>query len=93
MRRGRPQWQASRVRAELTLGAKPLAQASPWLEDQLRTWGLTAGLARLWLASAEGRFPLQETTEIHLEYDADLGLISCEVWAEGRRIFGIDDLV
>ena len=80
------------MHAELTLGPQPLQSASPWLEEQLTTWGLRPGLARLWLASAEGRLPLRETTRVHLEYDSDLGLVTCEVWADGQRLFGIDDL-
>lgn len=80
------------MRAELTLGAQPLAVASPWVEQQLASWGLRPTLARLWLSSAEGRVPLEESTRISLEYDASLGLISCEVWAGDRRLFGIDDL-
>lgn len=80
------------MHADLTLGAQPLGVASPWLEDQLSSWGLRPGLAGLWLSSAEGRFPLQDSTSIHLEYDAELGLVTCEVWAHGQRLFGIDDL-
>lgn len=82
----------SGVHADLALGAQPLSVASPWLESQLATWGLRPGLARLWLSSAEGRIPVEESTAIHLEYDEDLGLVTCEVWAAGRRLFGIDDL-
>lgn len=80
------------MHADLTLGAQPLAVAATWLEEQLSAWGLRPGLARLWLSSAEGRFPLEESTRIHLEYDAELGLVTCEVWAGDRRLFGIDDL-
>lgn len=80
------------MHANLDLGAQPLAVASPWLESQLLTWGLRPGLARLWLSSAEGRLPLQDSTSIRLEYDSELGLVTCEVWADGRRLFGIDDL-
>lgn len=78
--------------ADLALGAQPLDVASPWLEQKLASWGLRPGLARLWLSSAEGRFPLEESTSIHLEYDDSLGLVTCEVWSAGRRVFGIDDL-
>ena len=80
------------MHAELTLGAQPLAVASPWVEQQLASWGLRPALARLWLMSAEGRVPLEDSTRIHLEYDAALGLVTCEVWAGERRLFGIDDL-
>jgi hypothetical protein len=80
------------VHAELTLGARPLTTASSWVEQQLASWGLRPALARLWLSSAEGRVPLEESTRIHLDYDAALGLVSCEVWAGERRLFGIDDL-
>jgi hypothetical protein len=80
------------VHAEMALGAQPLMVASPWVEQQLAAWGLRPALARLWLSSAEGRVPLDDTTRLHLEYDAALGLVTCEVWAGGRRLFGIDDL-
>lgn len=80
------------MHADLPLGAQPLTTASSWVEQQLASWGLRPALARLWLTSAEGRVPLEDSTSIRLEYDASLGLVTCEVWADGRLVFGIDDL-
>jgi hypothetical protein len=66
----------------------PLEAANPAAAEE----SVTAALARLWVRSAVGHLPIP-LAELVLEYDEAVGLVSCEAWADGRRVYGIDDWV
>ena len=56
----------------------------------LRSWEVRGGAARMWATAAAGHVAAGPAEWV-LEYDPDLALVSFEVWAEQRRVFGIDD--
>lgn len=58
--------------------------------EALRGWSVRGGAARMWASSAAGHVAAG-AAEWRLEYDPDLALVSFEVWAQQRRVFGIDD--
>jgi hypothetical protein len=75
----------------------PLEAANPAAAEEsvtaaLSEWNLRPALARLWVRSAVGYLPIP-LAELVLEYDEAVGLVSCEAWADGRRVYGIDDWV
>ena len=59
----------------------------------LAEWGLPTHMARLWIDSAAPRLSPALDGEIVLEYEQDLGIVTCEMWADGKRLFGLDDWV
>ena len=58
---------------------------------ELAGWGLGGGQLRTWLAMA--RSSVAGSARLVLEYDAAAGLLSCDVWCDGKRAFGADDWV
>ena len=58
----------------------------------LERWGLRSSASRAWLQVA-GAHIGRVQGEWVVEYDADLQLVSFEVWAAEQRLFGIDDLL
>ncbi len=71
------------------------ARPEPAEEEATRAmagWDLPSGMVRLWVRQAAERAG-SERLQLQLEYDAELGLVSCEAWGGGRRVFGIDDWV
>ena len=73
----------------------PLApdRAEQWAVDRLSEWGLPTHLAKLWMDSAAPRLTPLVEGEIVLEYEADLGIVTCELWSDGQRLFGLDDWI
>jgi hypothetical protein len=67
--------------------------AEQWTSERLAEWGLPTHMARLWISSAEPCMTPAVEGEIVLEYEADLGIVTCELWSGGRRLFGLDDWV
>jgi hypothetical protein len=73
----------------------PLApdRAERWATERLAEWGLPTHMAKLWMDSAAPRLTPLVEGEIVLEYEADLGIVTCELWSGGQRLFGLDDWV
>lgn len=67
--------------------------AEQWAEARLAEWGLPTHMARLWIDSAAPCMQPAAEGEIVLEYEAELGIVTCEMWSGGRRVFGLDDWV
>jgi hypothetical protein len=67
--------------------------AERWTVDRLAEWGLPTHMARLWIDSAAPCLTPVTEGEIVLEYEAELGIVTCEMWSAGRRVFGLDDWV
>lgn len=67
--------------------------AEQWTVARLAEWGLPTHMARLWIDSAAASFRPVREGEIVLEYEADLGIVTCEMWSGGARVFGLDDWV
>lgn len=67
------------------------AEAETCLSEALRAWHLRPGLAHAWLLSVAEH--VRDPADLVMEYDEDLHLVSMEAWVDGRRAFGIDDLV
>jgi hypothetical protein len=67
--------------------------AEQWAVARLAEWGLPTHMARLWIDSAAASFRPVADGEIVLEYEAELGIVTCEMWSAGRRVFGLDDWV
>ena len=67
--------------------------AEQWTMQRLAEWGLPTHMARLWIDSAAPRLSPSVEGEIVLEYEVDLGIVTCEMWSEGKRLFGLDDWV
>ncbi|MCU1621283.1 MAG: hypothetical protein JWL79_128 [Frankiales bacterium] len=67
--------------------------AERWAVARLAEWGLPTHMARLWIDSAAASFRPVADGEIILEYEAELGIVTCEMWSAGRRVFGLDDWV
>jgi len=67
--------------------------AEQWAEERLAEWGLPTHMARLWIDSAAPSLTPVAEGEIVLEYEADLGIVTCEMWSDGKRVFGLDDWV
>ena len=70
-------------------GAYPRTVSS----QRLAEWGLPTHMARLWIDSAAASFRPVREGEIVLEYEADLGIVTCEMWSGGARVFGLDDWI
>lgn len=67
--------------------------AEQWTVARLAEWGLPTHMARLWIDSAAPSFRPVAEGEIVLEYEAELGIVTCEMWCAGQRVFGLDDWV
>ena len=74
---------------------RPLSvhDAELWAQARLAEWGLPTHMARLWLDSAAPSLQPVAEGEMVLEYEADLGIVTCEMWSGGKRVFGLDDWV
>jgi hypothetical protein len=81
------------MRAATVLNPLLPATAVQWTGAQLAEWGLPQGMARLWIDSAAPRLVPVAEGEIVLEYDVDLGIVTCELWSGGQIVFGLDDWV
>ena len=81
------------MRAATVLRPLLADSAEQWTCERLAEWGLPTHMAHLWIASAEPCMTPVGEGEIVLEYEADLGIVTCEMWAGGRRLFGLDDWV
>jgi hypothetical protein len=68
-------------------------RAEQWATERLAEWGLPTYMAKLWMDSAAPRLTPLVEGEIVLEYEADLGIVTCELWSGGERLFGLDDWV
>lgn len=82
-------------RAVLALDALSAgAHAEQWLVDTLAGWGLRPGLGRLWIGSAlDAAAAACIPTELVLEHDPVLQIVTLELHDEGRVLFGVDDWV
>lgn len=66
--------------------------AEACVTQAVRQWRLRPPAIGLWLLSATAYIAPEDVAELVVEYDPALGLVSCEAWVAGRRVFGIDDL-
>ena len=78
------------MRCPFTGGRREPAQTL--VVEAVRGWALRPPAVALWLLCAAEYVTPQDDAELVVEYDADLGLVSCEAWVAGRRVFAIDDL-
>lgn len=74
-------------------GDDPANDVHSWLSATLTEWHLPAGLGRRWLAGAGEHLGPSGADELYLQFDAVMGLVTVELWQEGRVLFGIDDWV
>jgi hypothetical protein len=81
------------LRVATTLSPLLADSAEQWTVQRLAEWGLPTHMARLWIDSAAPRLVPAVEGEIVLEYEADLGIVTCEMWSGGERLFGLDDWV
>ena len=81
------------MRVAAVLSPLEAESAEEWTVARLAEWGLPTSMARLWIDSAAASFRPVTEGEIVLEYEADLGIVTCEMWADGVRLFGLDDWI
>ena len=74
-------------------GGDRAAQADEWLRTVLGEWELPPGLGRRWLAAAGEHLHGDAADEVFLQWDTVMGLVTVELWCEGRVVYGIDDFI
>ena len=81
------------LRAALDYGRADVLGAQQWGQEQVRQWGVRSAFVALWLEQAAARLPAGTLGRAVLEYDPVARLLSCDVWLDGRRVYGMDDFV
>lgn len=82
----------SEWRSARTVQADGVDEAARWADATLGRWGLVTPLRTAWLPWAR-RFAGLGSFELQYEYDVELGLLTCDLFRDGRRLFGLDDYV
>lgn len=72
--------------------AGDLDDAARWADATLADWGLTSPLRTAWLPWAR-QFAGTGAFELEYGYDPDHSLLTCDLVRDGRRLFGLDDVV
>ncbi len=75
----------------LEAGALPAAQQ--WAQGELRSWAVRSPYVDGWLDRAAQLLGDGPGGEVVLCFDEGERLLSLDVWCEGKRVFGMDDLV
>ena len=77
----------------LTYPASDDVAARDWASSQLSSWGITTPYIGLWLNEASSRLRPEGTARVVLDYDPKERLLSLDVWCDGLRVYGMDDLL
>ena len=76
-----------------TYSATDVRAAHEWTDFQLDAWGVRTPWAQVWLTEAATRIAPGGTARVVLDYDPEEHVLSLDVWCDGARVYGIDDLV
>lgn len=68
-----------------------LARTEEWLGGVLKAWGVRSSSTGRWLSPAQAQLESETELVIFVQYDALVLLFTIELWADGRRVYGIDD--
>lgn len=85
--------QFGQVRAATDFDRDRPAATRAWARRQTDDWGLPPSHVAHWLARAGELLPPTTPARVELSYDANLGLLSLDVWAGETRVFGMDDWI
>ena len=67
------------------------AETEEWLGGVLKAWGVRSSDSGRWLSAAQGDLKSDAELVIFVQYDALMLLFTVELWADGERVYGIDD--
>ena len=67
------------------------AEAQEWLGGVLNAWGVRSAATGRWLSAAQAELESDTELVIFVQYDALMLLFTVELWADGERVYGIDD--
>ncbi len=81
------------MESAFTFTAADVVAARDWTEFQLSAWGVRTPYAHLWLSEAATRLTPGGTARVVLDYDPGEQLLSFDVWCNGARVYGMDDLL
>lgn len=82
----------SEWRSERAVEADGVDDAARWADATLGRWGLVSPLRSAWQQWAR-QVAGTGSFELRYEYDPDLGLLTCDLVRDGRRLCGLDDFV
>ena len=81
------------MEATFTFTSATLPSAQEWARRQGRDWGVAAPHLLSWLQHGAELLGDGRTGRVVLCFDRDERLLSLDVWCDGARLFGMDDLV
>ena len=61
--------------------------------EAAQAWSLRVPAVRLWAQVARDMLPEAPSARWTLEFDPQMKLVSFDVWADGRRVYGADDFL
>ena len=69
------------------------APAQDWAREQSRNWGVSTPYLSGWLQNGGDLLGDTDTGRAVLCFDPAERLLSLDIWSNGKRVFGMDDLV
>jgi len=81
------------VESTTTLTHATLEPAQSWAQGEARKWQVRAPYLTMWLSQASALLEPSDVGDVVLCYDPDVRLVSIDVYRDGSRVFGMDDLV
>jgi hypothetical protein len=76
-----------------TLSAATLGPVQSWAEGQTDEWHVRTPYLNGWLSQASRLLGPSRVGDVVLSYDPAVRLVSLDVYCNGDRVFGMDDLV
>jgi hypothetical protein len=81
------------VESAFTYSWQDVATAQEWAGGQMRAWGIAGPHVGRWLQRGAELLGESRAGEAVLAYDPHDRLLSLDVWCDGSRVFGVDDLL